>query len=252
MTIVLDREHARRVDQIAIREYGMSGLVLMENAGRGCAEVLLSRGVNGQVVVCCGAGNNGGDGFVIARHLGNAGVSVRVLAAARPEELSPDTRANYEILAKTNVPIHRLPERHRLHDRSNAGLQRGLFEGIDGQTAWIVDALLGTGFQGAVRPPFDTWIRWINSVGVPVLAVDLPSGLDCDTGQVAGECVRAAETCTFVALKPGFLVEPGRTLSGKVVVIDIGVPKEIIARVEKQQAVSSGVDFAAGQSENGD
>jgi NAD(P)H-hydrate epimerase len=243
--LILDREHSRRVDQIAMRVFGMSGLVLMENAGRGCAEHLLSAGINGQVVVCCGPGNNGGDGLVIARHLAIAGVRVNVLVAAKPEQLSPDAAANFSIIAKTAAAPICLP------GANGEEIARRIAPGKGSQVAWVVDALLGTGTQGRVRPPLDRWIRAINSVGLPVLAVDIPSGLDCDTGQAEGECVRATETCTLVAKKPCFLREPGKSFAGKVSVIGIGVPQEIIRFVESQGTGGELVDFAIEQGKNG-
>ncbi len=243
--MVLDREHSRMVDQIAVREFGMSGLVLMENAGRGCAQDLLRLGVDGTVVVCCGSGNNGGDGFVIARHLAIAGIKVRVMLAAKPSELSPDARANYEILAKTATRIECLPH------ASSDEIRRHLIPENEDKLAWIVDALLGTGASGPLRPPIDGWIRQMNLSKVKTLAVDIPSGLDCDTGQTGGDCVRASQTCTLVSLKPCFLREPGRHLAGIVSVIDIGVPKEIKFAVEQHQISVAAIDFACWQSENG-
>jgi NAD(P)H-hydrate epimerase len=241
----LDREHSRLVDQIAIHEFGMSGLVLMENAGRGCAERLLQLGIEGEVVVCCGAGNNGGDGLVIARHLRNSGVGVRVLLSAMPESMSEDARQNYEILAKTKISLTCLA------GASADEIARQLLIGAGQSPTWIVDALLGTGASGLVRPPLDMWIRLINASTAKRLAVDIPSGLDCDSGMPQGECIRADMTCSFVSLKPCFLREPGRSLAGKVSVIDIGIPHEILEAVKKRQSDFQAIDFADEQSENG-
>jgi NAD(P)H-hydrate epimerase len=102
---------------------------------------------------------------------------------------------------------------------------------------------LGTGAIGPPRPPIDGWIEAMNGSGLPIVALDLPSGLDCDTGQIQGACIRAAETHTFVAPKPGFLLDPGRKMVGKVRVIDIGIPKEIRIRVEGLQRRTGGIDF---------
>ena len=154
----------------------------MENAGRGVAELLLRLGVTGPVVVCCGKGNNGGDGFVIARHLDNAGVAVRVLLFARPEDLHGDAAVKYRILERSGPPIEILPG----SDIDETSLRREL------ETAeWVVDALFGSGLQGPVRPPFDQIIAAINASGARVLAVDIPSGLDADTGQPLGPTIRA-------------------------------------------------------------
>jgi NAD(P)H-hydrate epimerase len=211
----LDRQASRRVDRLAVQEYGMSGLVLMENAGRGIVDVLCRLGIAGPVVVCCGKGNNAGDGFVVARHLDLRGYPVRVVLCAEADQLSGDAGANFQILGKSDVPIEPWGDPPAL-DRA-----------LDG-AAWIVDALLGTGAQGEPRPPVDTVIDRINAAPAPVLAVDLPSGLDCDTGQVAGHTIRAAHTCTFVATKPGFLVPGADRYTGEVHVLDIGIPRKLL------------------------
>ncbi len=220
-SILLTREQSRLVDRLAVEEYGFSGLVLMENAGRGAADVLCRLGIDGAVVVCCGKGNNAGDGFVIARHLELRGHSVRVLLWAKPEELTGDAAANFQILTKTDVPI----EVFGAADDSGR-----LSKSLDG-AAWIVDALLGTGALGEPRPPLDEVIDQLNATAAPKLAVDLPSGLDCDTGSPAKHTIRAAETCTFLAAKPGFFKPEAKPYVGRLHVCDIGVPRKLIERV---------------------
>ncbi len=217
----LTREQSRLVDRLAVEEYGFSGLVLMENAGRGAADVLCRLGIDGPVVVCCGKGNNAGDGFVIARHLELRGHSVRVLLWAKPEELTGEAAANFQILTKTDVPIE-------VFDA--AGDSGRLSKSLDG-AAWIVDALLGTGALGEPRPPFDEVIEQLNAAAAPKLAVDLPSGLDCDTGHPAKHTIRAAETCTFLAAKPGFFTPEAKPHIGRLHICDIGVPRKLIERV---------------------
>lgn len=216
----LTREQSRLVDRLAIEEYGFSGLVLMENAGRGTADVLCRLGIDGVVVVCCGKGNNAGDGFVIARHIELRGHSVRVLLWAEPEELTGDAAANFQILTKMDVPI----EVFGAVDDSGR-----LSKSLDG-AAWIVDALLGTGALGEPRPPLDEVIEQLNAAAAPKLAVDLPSGLDCDTGRPAKHTIRAAETCTFLAAKPGFFAPEAAPYVGRLHVCDIGVPRKLIDR----------------------
>ncbi len=212
----LTRDQVRAVDRRAIEEFGVPSVVLMENAGRGAAEVLLALGVRGPVVVCCGKGNNGGDGFVIARHLDNRGIAVRVLLFARPEELSGDAAINHGILARAGVPVD-----VRAESTVDAeALRREL-----AAAEWVVDALFGTGLMGALRPPFDAVVGAVNASGVRVLAVDIPSGLDCDTGEPLGPCVRAAHTVTFVAPKTGFANPAARAWTGLVHVADIGAPR---------------------------
>jgi NAD(P)H-hydrate epimerase len=216
--IALTREQSRRVDQLAQQQFGFSGLVLMENAGRGVADVLCRLGIAGPVVICCGKGNNAGDGMVIARHLDLRGHAVRVLLWAEPDELTGDAAANFRILSKTDVPIE-------IFGATTDPARLAKF--LDG-AAWIVDALLGTGARGEPRPPLDAVIDQLNAAAAPKLAIDLPSGLDCDTGQPAGHTIRAAETCTFVATKIGFASPQAAPYLGRVHVLDIGVPRKLI------------------------
>ena len=215
------REQSRRVDALAQQEFGLSGLVLMENAGRGVADVLCGLGIAGPVAICCGKGNNAGDGFVIARHLDLRGHKVRLLLWAQPEELSGDAAANFQILAKTDVPIELFGAAH-----DPARLTKLLDD-----AAWIVDALLGTGARGEPRPPIDAVIDGLNRATAPKLAVDLPSGLDCDTGVPAEHTISAAETCTFVTAKVGFSASSAAAYIGRLHVLDIGAPRKLIERV---------------------
>ena len=214
----LTREQCREIDRRAIEEYGFSGLVLMENAGRGCVDVLDRLGINGPVIILCGKGNNAGDGFVIARHLEIRGHTCRVLLLCPPAELRGDAATNFAILQKTNVPILDLSQQ--------AGASPPPAELAD--AAWLVDALLGTGAQGEPRPPFDTAIEWMNAQPAKKLAVDLPSGLDCDTGQPAAHTVRADHTCTFAAMKIGFTQPAAKPFTGTIHVCDIGLPPRLI------------------------
>jgi NAD(P)H-hydrate epimerase len=222
--LALTREQSRRVDQLAQREFGFSGLVLMENAGRGVADVLCRLGIAGPLAVCCGKGNNAGDGFVVARHLDLRGHKVRVLLWAQPEELTGDAAANFYILTKTGVPIEVFGA---IHDAERLST-------LLADAAWIVDALLGTGARGEPRPPIDGVIDAINAAGAPKLAIDLPSGLDCDTGEPARHTIRAAETCTFVAAKTGFSSPAAQPYLGRLNVLDIGVPRTLVQRVSDE------------------
>ena len=214
----LNRQQIREVDRRAVEEYGMSSLVLMENAGRGCTDKLLELGVAGPVVICCGKGNNAGDGFVVARHLDLRGAQVKVLLWSDPSELRGDAAANYRILVNSDVPIvvfDRAPDQANL-DEQVAGAD------------WIIDALLGTGARGEPRPPLDAVIDRLNDHSAKKLAIDLPSGLDCDTGQPARHTFRADHTCTFVAAKPGFLLPDSGPYVGHVHVLDIGAPRKLV------------------------
>ena len=215
----LNRKQSREVDRRAIHEFGIPGVVLMENAGRGVADKLCELGASqpggshlGQVVICCGKGNNGGDGFVIARHLDLRGHKVQVLLWAEPSELQGDAETNFKILQKCGIPI----------DILSGDLDAKRLEKQFDQAAWLVDALLGTGARGEPRPPYGEVINQMNQHPSPILAVDLPSGLDCDTGQAARSTIRAAHTCTFLAVKPGFLKPGADQYTGQVHVLDIG------------------------------
>lgn len=214
----LSRDEVRNVDRRAIEDYGIPGVVLMENAGRGTAELLIGLGIEGPVVICAGRGNNGGDGFVIARHLENRGFDVRVLLFCNPADLQGDAAINYRIIESAGTPLTAFP------DGVDNDEVRNCFAAAD----WIVDALLGTGAHGAPREPYASVISQMNAAGKKVLAVDLPSGLDCDSGEAAGECVRADHTATFVARKLGFENKEAATWTGDVHVIDIGVPRVML------------------------
>jgi NAD(P)H-hydrate epimerase len=223
--IAFTREQSRKVDQLAVEEYGFTGLVLMENAGRGVADVLCRLGIAAPTVVCCGKGNNAGDGFVVARHLDLRGHPVRVLLWSDPAELTGDAAANFRILSKTGVPIE------VFHDPFDAARLSELLDGA----AWIVDALLGTGARGEPRPPIDEVIDRLNAADAPKLAIDLPSGLDCDTGRPARHTIRAAETCTFVTAKTGFFAREAAPYLGRLHVLDIGIPPKLIERIAAER-----------------
>lgn len=220
----LTRDESRALDRRAIDDYGISGLVLMENAGRGTVDVLERLGIGGPVAILCGKGNNAGDGFVIARHLEIRGHACRVLLLCPPDELRGDAATNFKILTKCKVPIVDLSSTteptllHAALDRHAAG------------AAWILDAMLGTGVQGEPRAPFDTAIYWMNvrEAKMQAMAVDVPSGLDCDTGRPAMQTVQADHTCTFAAMKVGFTQPDAAAFTGQVHVCDIGVPPALI------------------------
>ncbi len=209
------REEIREADRVAIEEYGVPGVVLMENAGRGAAQValeMLGGKAGARAAIVCGSGNNGGDGFVVARHLHNAGVAVVVHLLCPRDKIAGDALVNLTIIEKMALDV-RETTAARL-DLSGADL--------------VVDALLGTGLSGEVREPYLSAIRAVNIAGRPVLAIDIPSGLDANTGAVLGECVRATRTATFALPKVGFTRGSGPQVTGPVTVIDIGMPKEVL------------------------
>ena len=221
MKPTLNRSAARDVDRLAIEQYGMSGLVLMENAGRGVVDTLVGLGVNGPVCIACGKGNNGGDGFVIARHLDLRGFQPQVVLFAPPQELHGDALTNFRILVKTEIPIVACA-----NNADRRQIQRR-FADAD----WIIDALLGTGARGEPRPPLGDVIDSMNDASARTMAIDLPSGLDCDTGATSAHTVRADHTCTFVAAKPGFFCKQGPHVTGEIHVLDIGVPRQLVEEI---------------------
>lgn len=211
----LTRQQVRQVDRRAIDEFGMSGLVLMENAGRGCVEVMLKLGVTGPVAIACGKGNNAGDGFVMARHLDLRGVPVRILLFADSAELTGDAWANHQIVQRSGIAVG---------DGRRAESMSPFLVGAE----WIVDALLGTGASGPPRPPLDRAIGALNAATGRKLAIDLPSGLDCDSGDPSEPTFRADHTCTFVAPKIGFANPAAADYLGQVHVVDIGAPRRLL------------------------
>ena len=219
--VALTREQSRNVDRIAIEEYGMSGLVLMENAGRGVVDKLFQFGINGPVTVCCGKGNNGGDGFVVARHLDLRHQGVSVLLFADPEELTGDALTNYQILEKCDVPIKVFPQDCNADEIAKELPNRG----------WVLDALLGTGAKGDPRAPMNHAIAAMNACKARKLAIDIPSGLDADKGTAGEPTFIAEHTCTFVAAKTGFYLADAKSYTGVVHVLDIGAPRKLVEEV---------------------
>ncbi len=223
--LALSRNQSRQLDKVAIEQYGVPSLVLMENAGRGVADQLTSLGIHGPVLICCGGGNNGGDGLVIARHLDLRGFAARVLVVADLERLTPDTKCNYEIACRLELPI--------VHCDPRTSLQQSWEEHSEG-ACWIVDALLGTGASGDPRPPLDQLIDGMNSARAARLAVDVPSGLDCQTGQPGSPTFQAEHTCTFATTKVGFQKPSAKPFLGHVHVVDIGIPTRLVNQLDPE------------------
>jgi NAD(P)H-hydrate epimerase len=224
----LNRNWARKVDELAVDQYGMSGLQLMENAGRGCADLLERLGIAGPVAICCGKGNNAGDGFVIARHLESRGYKVKLLLWCQPSQLHGDAAFNYEIARRADIRVI------ECDGREGTDWLVAELRGVD----WVVDALLGTGSSGAPRPPLDAVIRILNKPAAKRFAVDLPSGLDCDTGVAANPTFRANHTATFVAEKIGFQKTTAKPYLGVVHRLDIGVPRKLLQEIFAQSISS--------------
>ncbi|MBN1510735.1 MAG: NAD(P)H-hydrate epimerase [Phycisphaerae bacterium] len=225
MSRSLTRDEVRRVDGIAIHELGIPGVVLMENAGRNAADrvadLLRSRSAD-RVAVFAGPGNNGGDGFVIARHLLNRGIDTRVFLVGDAARLTADAGTNHRILRAMGVEVPALHGEEAAHKAAEQIRPKDI----------VVDALLGTGSRGDVREPLAGVILAINAADkAGVVAVDVPSGLDCDTGRPANATIRADRTVTFVASKTGFAAAGACEYTGEVFVADIGAPPDLIERV---------------------
>lgn len=226
----LTRDEVRALDRRATEGFGVPGVVLMENAGRGCAELLMRLNPDRTpTVILCGPGNNGGDGFVIARHLDNHDWPVDVHIWARHNRGEPgDADVNFDVLFTSGIRFTQY--RPDLFEPQHRDFFLRGFEAA----GWVVDALFGTGLARPLGAPFDELAAIVNASGKPVLAVDIPSGLDCDTGEPLGPAVRATHTATFVAPKRGFLNPKSREWTGEVHVVDIGAPRVLVEEYRRR------------------
>jgi len=212
----------REVDVLAIEHVGIPGLVLMENAGRGVANFIYDVLVNprrARVLILCGPGNNGGDGFVVARHLRNAGVQLAVALAVPREKTRGDAAVNLRVYENIGGPL--------IDAFEPDGLETTRREAE--RTDVIVDGLLGTGSMGVPRGTIAELIKLANAAPrARRVAIDIPSGLDADSGEAAEPCFRADATVTFVAAKVGCTKPAAEAFVGRIIVVDIGVPRELI------------------------
>jgi ADP-dependent NAD(P)H-hydrate dehydratase / NAD(P)H-hydrate epimerase len=220
MLIVTASEMAQ-MDRRTIEEIGIPGIVLMENAARGAAAFyreiipdLLKR----RIVIVAGSGNNGGDGFVLARLFHEQGAAVTVVCLRPPEKIAGDALTNFKILGKLSVQIIIWDENKSFGSQFVHITESGV----------IIDAILGTGLSSEVRGLYRDVIEAINALGVPVLAVDVPSGLDASTGKILGTAIRAKATATFGLAKIGQLVEPGEEYVGQLKIVEIGIPSTVV------------------------
>lgn len=218
----LSRDAVRAVDRAAIEVYGIPGAVLMENAAIGLADEAIhwlgAGALGAKVLIICGSGNNGGDGYALARHLHNRGARPVLVPLGEPRPGS-DAALNLAICRRMGLP-----------EVAPADLDRHRDADL------VVDAIFGTGLDRPVAGAAAEAIAWINRSGRRVLAVDVPSGLDCDTGRPLGAAVRAGRTVTFVAPKPGFAMPGAGEYTGAVTVVGIGAPVELIARFGRPAA----------------
>lgn len=220
----LTRAEVRELDRRAVEDFGLPGIVLMENAGRGAADLAARLWPEARTfAIACGGGNNGGDGCVIARHLELLGKTVRILLAVEPEAVKGDAAIALAVAVRGAVPVVPL-----------AGAAPAEWGRHLAGAEVVIDALLGTGASGAPRGTVAAAIEAIQAwraatPGGRVLAVDLPSGLDCDSGDTPGACVRSDATATFVAPKRGFQLPDARAFTGPVHVVGIGAPRRLLA-----------------------
>lgn len=218
---LLTAEEMQKLDKTAINQLGIPGVVLMENAGLQIMEEIHSilGNLKGKTVtVFAGKGNNGGDGFVVARHLLNAGAEVKVLLFADIQDITGDARINLNVLQAMGHKVYSIINPNSLNIVKLAMVYTDL----------IVDAIFGTGFKGAVSEQVGNVIEIINSAGKPVVAVDIPSGLIANTGEVHGPCIKATSTVTFAYAKIGLLIHEGPEYVGKLTVADISIPPGLV------------------------
>ena len=225
--VSLTRAEVREVDRLARVELGIPGVVLMENAGLGATHYVLEllAGGPGPVAIFCGGGNNAGDGYVVGRHLANRGIDVRFYNTHPADALSGNAAINRSIVDRMGIPqapIGTPVELGSVHPELH-------------QAVVLVDALLGTGFQGSVRPQLAAVIQALTAVrattGARTVALDLPSGLDCDHGEPSNATVQADLTVTFIARKRGFDQPRSLGWTGQVVVMPVGAPEWLVQRV---------------------
>lgn len=224
MVKTVTREEMRELDRKAIGIYEIPGIILMENAGRNVAEEVLKMTntmSKTKVAVLCGKGNNGGDGFVAARHLHNCDIPVGIFLVAKISDIlkDEDTGTNLKILLHMKVPVQEI----LLTTEVNSILMELCKYDI------IIDALFGTGLSGDVREPFKMLIDGVNHLNRPVVSVDIPSGLDCNNGNILGTAIKATKTVTFAVSKRGFYLGDGLLHTGEIIVTDICIPKELLS-----------------------
>ncbi|MCI0528619.1 MAG: NAD(P)H-hydrate epimerase, partial [Nitrospira sp.] len=219
---VATAEEIRAIDRRAIEEYGIPGVVLMENAGVGAFRTIVEKykiSSGTQVGVVCGKGNNGGDGCVIARHLVNHGIRTEIILLTEKSKVQGDAQINLDIVNRMGIPLLEAPDAESL-PRIKEILSKADF---------ILDAILGTGLTQAVSGFYKEVIELMNNLQKPIVAIDIPSGLSSDTGVVPGSCIQADLTVTFGLPKRGLILYPAAEFVGMLEVIPIGIPRAIIA-----------------------
>lgn len=216
MMIRLTRDQVRRIDKLSVEQYHIPGVVLMENAAIAAANEAVLMANAGPVMILCGGGNNGGDGLAVARHLHNRGLDPAIFLTSDPNKYTGDAKANWEIVQAMKLPVTEAKADTIFRERPTL----------------IIDAIFGTGLTQPPRDPFPQLVRGIQLIRRPILAIDIPSGLDCDTGKPLGPtCIRATRTITFVAEKTGFANPEAKQYLGDIVIGDIGCPRELVSEL---------------------
>ena len=227
---LITAKQMQEIDRRAIDKVGIPGRVLMESAGRGCVSALYTltqgRPLN-RVTLVCGVGNNGGDGFVVARYLVERGIGVMVYLLGKASYLTGEALENYQLLSPLAVDVVEILDTEYLES-----VKRTL-----GESDLIVDALFGTGLARNVGGVFARVVSAMNQSEAPILSVDIPSGICADTGRVMGCAVEASATATFCRPKPGHVLYPGRSHVGDLSIVDIGIPERVVGRVRSRAAV---------------
>jgi hydroxyethylthiazole kinase-like uncharacterized protein yjeF len=229
-------EIMKRLDQKTIREFGIPGLVLMENAARGTLNALMRYfpDLPGQRIgILAGRGNNGGDALAVARYLWNRKIPCRTYLFAHQDELQGDAAANLKILTHMGAEVVEISDGQEWETRKGEVAENQLF----------VDGILGTGLRGPVRGYLPEVFQFLNALHRPVVAIDIPSGLDADSGQVLGACLQSSLTVTYGMVKRGLLVFPGAQLCGRWEVVDISIPEAAIEGEPIEDFLLEGADF---------
>jgi ADP-dependent NAD(P)H-hydrate dehydratase / NAD(P)H-hydrate epimerase len=222
---ILNAAQMREADRFTIEDIGISSLVLMENAGRevvSAIETAYESRLEGRVAVLCGQGNNGGDGFVVARTLIQRGVDTTVFVIGSVADVRGDARINLDILGRLGVTVVEIGDEQTWELHFSEIARCGL----------IVDAIFGTGLKAPLGGMLETVVADVNASGIPIVSIDLPSGLSADTPQLIGDCIDASMTVTLAAPKLPLVLPPGEAHAGDVVIADIGIPLEILSSLE--------------------
>lgn len=220
-TNALTREETRLIDNYIIKDIGLPSVILMENAGRGIAQHLRSLNPKGKVIICCGKGNNGGDGYVVARYLNIYGIEAQIFVFADPKDIRGDAKIHLEVVKKLGLQIKYL--------KSSTLDHHCLLNDLN-EAEWVVDGLFGTGLSTEVEPFYFDVINTLNKTKANILSIDVPSGLDCNAGRPLGTAIISTITCTLISMKTGFLNEEAQKYLGILEVINLGIPNSILHR----------------------